>query len=40
MAEIIKIDIELTGQPEKLLRIPNEIVVPLHSIIQWNIIDF
>ena len=38
MAEIIKINVEITEQREKLLRIPERIRVPQNSIVQWNII--
>jgi len=38
MAEIIKINVEITQQREKLLRIPETTRVPQNSIVQWNIV--
>lgn len=38
MAEIIRINIPLSPQGEKLLTIPEKINVPLFSVVQWNII--
>lgn len=38
MAEIIKINVEITQQKEKLLKIPETTRVPLNSIVQWNIV--
>ena len=38
MAETIKINIQITQQKEKLLKIPERIIVPQNSIVQWNII--
>lgn len=40
MAEIIKIDIELTTEKQQLLKIPEIIEVPKGSIVQWNIKNF
>ncbi len=40
MAELFTIDIELTSNREKLLKIPELIEVPKNSIVQWNIKDF
>jgi hypothetical protein len=38
MAETIKINIEISKDREKLLKIPERIRVPLNSIVQWNIV--
>lgn len=38
MAETIKIDIEISENREKLLKIPETTRVPHNSIVQWNII--
>jgi len=38
MAEIIKINVEITEQGDKLLRISERTRVPQNSIVQWNII--
>lgn len=40
MAEIIKINIEVTSERQRLLLIPEKIEVPQFSIVQWNINDF
>lgn len=41
MAEIIKVNIEISEQQEKLsLKIPEITKVPVGSIVQWNIIGF
>jgi hypothetical protein len=40
MAEIFTIDIELTSERQKLLKIPELIEVPKGSIVQWNIKNF
>lgn len=37
MAEIFTINIELTSERQKLLKIPELIEVPRGSIVQWNI---
>lgn len=39
MAEIFRVNIEFTGERQKLLRIPDKIEVPQFSILQWNIIN-
>ena len=39
MAEIFRVNIEFTGDREKLLRIPEKIEVPQYSILQWNIVN-
>lgn len=38
MAEIFRVNIEFTGDRERLLRIPEKITVPQFSIVQWNIV--
>jgi hypothetical protein len=40
MAEIIKINIEVNSNREKLLTIPEKIEVPQFSVVQWNINNF
>jgi hypothetical protein len=40
MAEIIKIDIELTTERQQLIKIPEIIEAPKGSIVQWNIKNF
>jgi len=40
MAEIFTINIELTTERQKLLKIPELIEVPKGSIVQWNIKNF
>jgi hypothetical protein len=40
MAEIFTINIELTFEGQKLLKIPELIEVPKGSIVQWNIKSF
>lgn len=39
MAELFRVNIEFTGELNKLLHIPEKIEVPQYSILQWNIVN-
>lgn len=39
MAELIRVNIEFTGERNKLLHIPEKIEAPQFSILQWNIVN-
>jgi len=39
MADVIRINIELTRNREKLLIIPERVEVPQFSVVEWNIIN-